>query len=308
MLEATVAHHHAGEEKKSDEMSASTAGEALEGMDLDHIWRRPDRRNLPTEGDLIARFEVISAKILPAVENANTKKYVLYKIHIRMEGTNDAGDTAILERRYTELLNLYDALRKDYSTVLAEITFPKKRIMGNFSEAVIAERGAAFETFLDFIITTPVLRESPIFLEFIQGDELRRACLLLDERRHELAIPLLENCFRVLNKIYLDKSRAVLLMLCRLVAACTGSPIPHPNAEQWVNLALRRFEHVSDVEILVLYVPLIQTCVKYLKTKGEEYQMLEERLAEMGKKGIKVKGNLPLLQAIHVMDPRSETA
>uniref|UniRef100_A0A8W7P897 Uncharacterized protein n=1 Tax=Anopheles coluzzii TaxID=1518534 RepID=A0A8W7P897_ANOCL len=139
------------------------------------------------------------------------------------------------------------------------------------------------------------------------GDELRNACQLLDERRNELAVPLLENCFRLLNKIFLDKSKCVLLLLCRLVAACTTSPIPHPSAEQWAELALRRYEHVCDTELLVLYIPLLQTCLHLWWQRGRDRTLLEERLSEMGKKGIKVKGGPTLAQAIHALDPRAET-
>jgi hypothetical protein len=34
---------------------------------------------------------------------------------------------------------------------------------------------------------------------------------------------------------------------------------------------------------------------------------LEDRLVEMGNKGIKIKGGLTLSQAIHAMDARAET-
>lgn len=73
--------------------------------------------------------------------------------------------------------------------------------MGNFSAELIAQRGLAFEEFLDYVIGIPKLKDSTHFLEFLQGDELNRACQLLDERRNELAVPILENIFRLLNKV-----------------------------------------------------------------------------------------------------------
>lgn len=275
----------------------------------DQVWKRPERRVLNgQDGQYIARFEVISARILPT-ENTNVKKYVLYTIQLRMDGgTVEDKESATIERRYTELLNLYENLRKESPDLVQNVVFPKKRLTGNFSESLIAERSVAFEAFLDHIVTVPALRDSQLFLEFVQAEELKRACLLLDERRQEQAIPILENCFRVLNKIYLDKSRPVLLLLCRLVAACTSSPIPHLNSEQWASIALRRFEHVSDVELLVLYVPLLQTCLNLYTQIGKDCQIIDERLKAMEKRGIKVKGTLPLQQAVHVMDKRSETA
>lgn len=319
-------HHHEDQEESTQEametevpseegVEVSAVNEETnaqeEGIQEQSIWRRNQRRSF-LEGAYIARFEVLSARILPQSEGgSNSKKFVLYMIQVRME-CNEADleveNTAAMERRYTDLLNLFEHLRKDHSALLNDVTFPKKKLIGNFSPGLIEERSKAFETFLDYIVTVPALRDSEYFLEFIQGDELKRACALLDERRNEQAVTILENCFRILNKIYLDKSKPVLLLLCRLVSACTSSPIILPSAEQWATLALRRFEHVSDVETLVLYIPLLQTCVSLYNQKGKDSKVLEERLAEMGKRGIKVKGTLTLQQTVHTMDPRSETA
>ncbi|XP_040172046.1 sorting nexin-21 isoform X1 [Anopheles arabiensis] len=280
------------------------------------IWQRPTRRPLPNAGDVVLCFEIPLARILPTgsaasdgqpVSAAAGKKYVIYEVNVRKDGPGPDPYPTSVERRYTHFLKLYEGLRKDQPAQLQTVCFPKKVLMGNFTAELIGERSAAFECFLDHIVTVPSLRDSPHFLEFLQGDELRNACQLLDERRNELAVPLLENCFRLLNKIFLDKSKCVLLLLCRLVAACTTSPIPHPSAEQWAELALRRYEHVCDTELLVLYIPLLQTCLHLWWQRGRDRTLLEERLSEMGKKGIKVKGGPTLAQAIHALDPRAET-
>lgn len=314
---AVIKSHHHEEDETQEAMETEVPSEEV-GVEATHdesteestIFRRTERRPLKTDA-FNTIFEVLSARILPQGNDGsnNTKKFVLYMIHVRMECNNPENDpTATIERRYTDLLNLFEALKKDHAALLYDVTFPKKKLIGNFSPDLIAERGKAFETFLDYIVTVAALRDSPLFLEFMQGDDLKRACALLDERRNEQAVTILENCFRILNKIYLDKSKPVLLLLCRLVAACTSSPIVLASAEQWATLALRRFEHVSDVETLVLYIPLLQTCVSLYNQMGKDSAVLEERLAEMGKRGIKIKGTLSLQQTIHTMDPRSETA
>lgn len=41
--------------------------------------------------------------------------------------------------------------------------------------------------------------------------------------------------------------------------------------------------------------------------RGRDRSLLEERLDQMAKKGIKVKGGPTLTQAIHALDPRAET-
>lgn len=274
------------------------------------IWQRPESRPLP-EGDIIVlRFEIPYARILPPPnENSSNsiKKYVVYDVSIRQDTSIADPNPTIIERRYTQFLSLYDNLRRDFSNLMQTVVFPKKVLVGNFSTDLIAERSAMFEKFLDYIVTVSALRDSQHFLEFLQGEELGRSCQLLDERRNEQAVPILENCFRLLNKIYLDRSKCVLLLLCRLVAACTTSPVPHPLAEKYADLALRRYEAVSDADLLVLYIPLLQTCSHLWWQRGRDNQLLQERLKNMTTRGMKVKNGPTLTQAIHQLDPRAET-
>lgn len=274
------------------------------------MWQRETRKPLPNGDGSITNFEIQFARIFPTEGEANgTKKYVVYDLTCRQD-TKTAGDPnpTTIERRYSDFLKLYEAFKKSNSQLIANIAFPKKRIMGNFSSELIAERALAFENFLDYVNSVSSLRESEQFLAFLQDDELDKACRLLDERRNEVAVPILENVFQLVNKVYLDKSKPVLLLLCRLVAACTTSPIPHPSSEKYVELALRRFDHVSDVEMLVLYIPLLNTCSYLFWQKGRDAKLINDRLDEMARKGIKVKDTLSLSQAIHTMDTRSETS
>lgn len=274
------------------------------------VWKRETRKPLPNGDGLITNFEIHYAKILPSEgEPANgSKKYVVYDLTCRQDTktTADANPTTI-ERRYTDFLKLYDGLKKEFPQQIANVAFPKKKILGNFNSELISERALAFENFLDYIISVSALRDSAQFLAFLQDDELDKACRLLDERRNEVAVPILENIFQLINKIFLDKSKPVLLLLCRLVAGCTTSPIPHPSSEKWADVALRRFDHVSDVDLLVLFIPLLNTCSYLFWQKGRDAQHINDRLEEMRMRGIKIKDTLTLSQAIHAMDTRSET-
>ncbi|XP_036345048.1 uncharacterized protein LOC118754282 isoform X2 [Rhagoletis pomonella] len=190
---------------------------------------------------------------------------------------------ASIQRRYTSI----------FPTKMSSVYFPNKVLVGNFSADLIAERSAAFKTFLSHVVSCSTLRDTAAFLHFLQDHELAKACQLLDERRNEMAIPLLENCFRLLNKIFMDRSRAVLLILCRLVAACTMSPVPHHSAERWATLALSRYDTLCDIDLLQLYIPLLHTCTHLWWQRGFDQKPLK---------------NCPtLIQAIHKLDPRTET-
>lgn len=170
------------------------------------IWQRPLRRSSRRVDGNQLRFEIPYARVMPSDSlNTNVKKFIIYDVSIGQSQTTTAdGNPEIIERRYTDFRLLYDALRKHHAPLLAGCQFPKKVMMGNFSTDLIAERSAMFELFLDHVAASALLRESPEFLHFLQGKELTKACQLLDERRNEQAIPMLESCFRLLNKVRTD--------------------------------------------------------------------------------------------------------
>lgn len=138
----------------------------------------------------------------PDSTNASVKKFVVYDIIIRQNQAASDQHSAVIERRYTHFLQLYTNLKRDHPQAMQKVFyFPKKAFIGNFSGELISERSGAFEQFLDYVAATAELRESQHFLAFLQEIELDQACQLLDERRNEQAVPILENCFRLLNKV-----------------------------------------------------------------------------------------------------------
>ena len=233
---------------------------------LIELWKRAAPNNrclaLPIDGTTVLRFEIQLARLMPPEgEDLKVKRYVVYQLSISQDSSTQIDSMpAKIERRYTDFRALHADLKKAYPNEMANIYFPNKVLMGNFSPNLIAERSSCFEALLQHISSCSVLRDSGACLYFLQETELAKACQYLDERRHELAIPLLENSFRLLNKIFMDRSKSVLLLLCRLVAACTGTAVPHQNADRWANLALTRYETLSDIDMLALYIPLLHTC------------------------------------------------
>ncbi|XP_013107664.1 sorting nexin-20 isoform X1 [Stomoxys calcitrans] len=295
----------------SIEVGTLTIQDAETKSNQKEIWERPPRYNpekLPEDNSPALLFEILSARIMPPDgEDLKVKRYVVYNVTVRQDTRNSMDQQpATIERRYTDFRDMFQSLKRDHPQEMANIDFPNKVLMGNFSASLIADRGLAFEELLTHIVRNSVLRNSTIFLDFLQDNELSKACQLLDER-NDACISLLENTFMLLNKIFMDRSKPVLLILCRLVCACTNSPVPHPSAEKWAALALNRYETLCDIDLLPLYIPLLHTCAHLWWQKGRDQKPITERLNDMSKKGISINNNPTLMQAIHKLDPRSET-
>lgn len=104
--------------------------------------------------------------------------------------------------------------------------------------------------------------------------------------------------FRILSKVYTDRSRVVLLALCRLVG-CSATVPGTIDALKWAELALHRYEGVSDSELLSLYVPIIKLCIK-LQTGDTEN--LKSRLVVLQRQGIRVNDTPSLLEAVAALE------
>ncbi|XP_069691976.1 sorting nexin-21 isoform X3 [Periplaneta americana] len=246
----------------------------------------------------ILKFEVVSAR---TVDQSKEKKHVAYTVMVRKDGIQPDPNPAVIERRYSDFLELYESLRREFPSLMTGVTFPKKVIIGNFAPGVISERSAGFEALLEHLTTEEKLRESACLASFLQGREQREAHEWMKAKRYDQAIPLLENSFRLLNKLHTDRHPAVMLALCRLVACCNADPTT-TSAERFADLALRRYEAVSDADLLQFYVPLLQLCVRLWWTVGRDKRPLEARLEDLKRRGIRVDGCPTLLDALMAMD------
>ncbi|CAG2055245.1 unnamed protein product [Timema podura] len=240
------------------------------------------------------KFEVVYAR---TVDQENQKKHVAYTVMIRKDGAKPDPNPAVVERRYTDFLELYASLRRENLALMGNVAFPKKVILGNFGPSVISERSSCFEELLKHISADEKLRNSSGFNRFLQSHELDEARMWMNVKRYDQAAPLLENTFRLLNKLHTDRHPEVLFALCRLVACCNADPMA-TSAERFAELALRRYEAVSDADLLRFYVPLLQLCVHLWWRLGKEKRMLEERLEDLKRRGINVDGSPPLLDAL----------
>lgn len=89
----------------------------------------------------------------------------------------------------------------------------------------------------------------------------------------------------------------MILALCRLLACCFASNEVQ-NSQKWADLALYRFEGVSDSDLLELYVPLLQTCLKIWEQNGRNKEYIEEKLKKLQRDGVKVNECGTLIEVV----------
>ncbi|EFA03513.1 sorting nexin-21 [Tribolium castaneum] len=243
-------------------------------------------------------FEILSARIC---DEGEERKHVVYTLQVRHISGNDDLSPSVVERRYTHFLNLYSALKKEHPNLMTNVTFPKKVIIGNFDNELISTRSTGFESLLRHICTESKLRASKALVEFLQGVEVEKARTFLEKRDFSSALPLLENNFKLLNKFYTDRSPVVLIALCRLLGCCMSIP-ECSQCQKWADLALHRYEGVSDSDLLELYVPLLNACITIWWQNGRNKDLLEQRLQDLKRQGVKINPQSTLLDEVKAVE------
>ncbi|XP_057672860.1 sorting nexin-20 isoform X2 [Diorhabda carinulata] len=208
----------------------------------------------------------------------------------------------MIERRYTNFLDLYTSLKKEYPHLMNNIVFPKKALTGNFSSELISARSTGFESLLKHITSNNQLKNSLALIAFLQDAELQTVKSLLHDMKYSLAYPILEDSLKLLNKVFTDRSPVVLLALVRLIA-CGASLPEFPDVLKWADLALHRFEGVSDGDLLQLYVPLFRTCVKLWCQNGRNPEELQKTLCSLQKQGVKMEEK-SLIDAVKTVEEK----
>uniref|UniRef100_A0A146KPX4 Sorting nexin-20 n=1 Tax=Lygus hesperus TaxID=30085 RepID=A0A146KPX4_LYGHE len=247
------------------------------------------------------KFEIVSARTV-VTEN---QKYVAYTVMVTMAGAEEDPYPAVVERRYTDFLNLFNSLKRDFPDLLLTFQFPKKALVGNFSPETISGRSNSFEQFLEVVGSTAQVRTCRQVTEFLQRQELTFALKLINNEEYEQASTLVENCFRIMNKLQTDRSIVVLQNLCLLI--CVYEKLHDSKAMDLACLAVRRFQGVSDSDLLRYYVPLLNISLQLSRKYGNDSASLglEERLSDLRTRGIALHDSTHLLKLL--MDDLSPT-
>jgi hypothetical protein len=111
------------------------------------------------------------------------------------------------------------------------------------------------------------------------------------------ARPLVENSFHLMNKMQTDRSPMVLRYLCLLVGVCDKC-CEAEEALSHAALAVRRYQSVSDVDLLRYYVPLLYTTVELCKRTGRDPIAIIDHIKHLKFKGINTSPINSLLQLV----------
>ncbi|XP_076331918.1 sorting nexin 21 [Tachypleus tridentatus] len=252
-----------------------------------------DTCSSPKKGSQRVTFEIVSAKTVLQ----GRRKHVSYTIIIkRIPGLER--QPGVLERRYSDFLLLFQALRTRYPALLTEFPFPKKALVGNFTAEVIAERSVAFHHLLTYAFSVKELRQTPELADFLYNRELREAHKLMKTGHFEDASVILENIFFVQEKLLGESSWPVFSTLCFLVA-CLNAVDNITEAQKYAEIAICHMELYKNSE---MSVPLLILSVRLWWAVGKDKRDLEEKLQEIKQGGLSIDKLPTLLEFVLKQD------
>lgn len=109
-----------------------------------------------------------------------------YTIRVRKDGFPIDPHPAFIERRYSDFLDLFLALRKEFPTLMAGVSFPRKVLLGNFGSVVIESRQKSFGLLLLHATQDERLNQSASLTAFLQNAEQREAQTWMLQKRYDL--------------------------------------------------------------------------------------------------------------------------
>jgi len=118
---------------------------------------------------------------------------------------------AKISRRYSDFSHLNTALRRQYPALMRDISFPGKRLSGNFKPSTIARRSRAFEQYLTHIFAVGALRTSAELSEFLYGNDLREGYRRITDGDYVGALAPLRSAWRLQAHLHGDTDSEVVI-------------------------------------------------------------------------------------------------
>jgi len=120
---------------------------------------------------------------------------------------------AKISRRYSDFNHLNTALRRQYPALMRDISFPKKRLSGNFKPSTIARRSRAFEQYLTHVFAVGALRTSAELTEFLYGSDLREGYRRIVDGDYGGALSPLRSAWRLQAHMHGDTDSEVIILV-----------------------------------------------------------------------------------------------
>ncbi|KAG8508387.1 Sorting nexin-20 [Galemys pyrenaicus] len=216
-------------------------------------------------------FEVASAR----VEERKVSKFVMYQIIVVQTGSFDS-NKAILERRYSDFERLQKNLLKTFGEEIEDIAFPKKRLLGNFTEEMMSARRLAFQDYLRLLYAIRCVRRSREFIDFLTRPELREAFGCLRAGRYAEALGILVRVVPLQEKLTAHCPAARVPALCAVLLCHRDLERP----QEAFAAGQRALQHLHAREGHRYYAPLLDAMVRLAYALGEDFVSLQERLEE----------------------------
>ncbi|XP_053103368.1 sorting nexin-21 [Hemicordylus capensis] len=240
---------------------------------LQELWRK-------SRGSLVPQrllFEVTNANVV----NERNSKYVLYTIYLIRAGQFDQAP-ATIARRYSDFERLNRHLRRHFSSDMAGVSFPRKRMRRNFAAETIAKRSRAFEQFLAHLHALPEIRRSSGYLEFFFLNDLQGAQRLTGSGMYREALAAWTNAHRLQGKLGACRSGHFLLTLAGL-AVCHQELDQLCEARGYLEQGLQLLE-ASDSHPLL--APFLQAHIQLALVRGQDARQAQARLQGLQEAGL----------------------
>ncbi|XP_045192015.2 sorting nexin-20-like [Mercenaria mercenaria] len=221
----------------------------------------------PMNGQTV--FEIISTDTI----KDGHSNFVIYRILLTKSSIVDR-NPVVIERRYSDFQQLHLDLSKHFKEHMEAISFPKKRLFGNFTPKTIAKRSRAFEQYLTHLYSIDEIRFSHTFLEFFYLTDLKEAYNCLLDVEYEKAIACFQKVLLIQEKILGFLNLTIGKTLCALVSCCQTVE-DNMMGLKYGRQALKCYTNHEDNKY---YLPLLQSCVHLSWKTGEDKEKLEEIL------------------------------
>ncbi|XP_037373988.1 sorting nexin-20 [Talpa occidentalis] len=248
-------------------LDTPSSNSSMTTRELQEHWRREKCRWKPVK----LLFEVASARI----EERRVSKFVMYQIVVVQTGSFDS-NKAVLERRYSDFEKLQKSLLKTFREEIEDIAFPKKHLLGNFSEEMMFERRLAFQEYLRLLYSVRCVRRSREFLDFLTRPELREAFGCLRAGRYAEALGILVRVVPLQEKLTAHCPAVRVPALCAVLLC--HRDLEHPR--EAFAAGERALQHLQARESHLYYVPLLDAMIRLAYALGKDFVSLQERLEE----------------------------